>query len=74
MSEQHLVQKRLELKHLERDLIHDLADALDDKAVERLQSSLDEQTQHRILWKSLEDVEAAYAQQQGRQLEQGAVR
>lgn len=73
MSEQHLVQKRLELKHLEHDLIHDLADALDAKAVERLQSSLDVETQNRILWQSLEDIERTFAQKEGRPLQEGGV-
>ncbi len=73
MSEQHLVQKRLELKHLEHDLIHDLADALDAKAVERLQSSLDAETQNRILWQSLEDIERTFAQKEGRPLQEGGV-
>ena len=73
MSEQHLVQKRLELKHLEHDLIHDLADALDAKAVERLQSSLDAEAQNRILWQSLEDIERTFAQKEGRPLQEGGV-
>ena len=73
ITEQHLVQKRLELKHLEHDLIHDLADALDAKAVERLQSSLDAEAQNRILWQSLEDIERTFAQKEGRPLQEGGV-
>ena len=73
ITEQHLVQKRLELKHLEHDLIHDLADALDAKVVERLQSSLDAETQNHILWHSLEDIERTFAQKEGRPLQEGGV-
>ncbi|XVJ51077.1 MAG: hypothetical protein HEQ32_02910 [Vampirovibrio sp.] len=65
LTEQQNTQKRLESIHLKRDMLKSLIASLELETVSHLKSNIPAEEQVRLFWQGLEDIEAAYQQNQG---------